>query len=149
MHAITFDTFKFISRLREAGIPEGQAAAISEAIKETQIAQFEDLAARRDLKDLEGQLATKADVTRMDLHVLELKRDIEANRVELKRDIRELEYRMTIRVGLMLVTALGMLFTALRYFPPTQPIVISSAAFEQNMGKSPVSVQPAIPHPAP
>ena len=61
-----------------------------------------------------------------------------------KRDLKELEYRMTIRTGLMLVTVAGMLFTALRYFPPTQPIVLSShqiPGLEQGLGKSPGSGQ--------
>ncbi len=141
MYATPFDTFQFIRRLRDAGIPENQAEAISEAIKEIRVTQFEGLVTKRDLKDLEGQLATKADVTRMDMHVL-----------ELKRDIKDLEYRMTIRLGLMLVAVSGMLFTALRYFPPTQPIVISSQslpAIEQNLGRRPAGEPPTTPHPAP
>nr|VFJ42892.1 MAG: Protein of unknown function (DUF1640) [Candidatus Kentron sp. DK]VFJ58308.1 MAG: Protein of unknown function (DUF1640) [Candidatus Kentron sp. DK] len=34
MTAITFDTLKFVHRLKEAGIPEQQAEAISDALKE-------------------------------------------------------------------------------------------------------------------
>ena len=162
MHAITFDTFKFVRRLKDAGIPENQAEAISEAVKETHLTQFEDVAARRDLKDLENQLATKvgvADVTKMDTHILELKRDIkeldvkiETTKAELRRDIKELEYRMTIRLGLMLMAAFGMLFAALRYFPPTQPIIISGhpvPAYAQGTGQAPGVGQPAIPQSTP
>lgn len=31
MSAVTFDTLKFVERLKSAGVPEGQAKAISEA----------------------------------------------------------------------------------------------------------------------
>ncbi|MEO5352391.1 MAG: CCDC90 family protein [Magnetococcus sp. XQGC-1] len=138
MTAITFDTFKFIRRLKEAGIPENQAEAISEAIKETHVAQSEEFAAQQDLKKLEGALATKADVAQVDIHIL-----------ELKRDIVELECRMTIRLGLMLITACGMLFAALRYFPPTQPIIISNRpvpAIEQGTGNSPAAASLPAPY---
>ncbi len=139
MVAVTFDTFKFVRRLKDAGIPENQAEAISEAIKETHTNQFEEMAAKRDLKELEGQLSTKADMAKVEVQVL-----------ELKRDIKELEYRMTIRLGLMLVAVASGLFAALRYFPPTQPVVISSHPFptlDQAAGKLPTYGQPAPPLP--
>ncbi len=102
MIAVTFDTFKFVRRLKEAGIPENQAEAISEAIKETHANQFEEMAAKRDLKELEGQLSTKADVAdlhKIDMHILELKQDAKEAKSELKRDIKELELRMTAEIA--------------------------------------------------
>jgi hypothetical protein len=36
MTAITFDTLKFVERLKDSGIPEAQAKAIAEAIREAQ-----------------------------------------------------------------------------------------------------------------
>ena len=33
-----------------------------------------------------------------------------------KQDIKELEYRMTIRLGMMMAAMFGVFFTALRYF---------------------------------
>jgi hypothetical protein len=36
MPTATFDTLKFVNRLKAAGIPEAQAEAMSEAIKEAQ-----------------------------------------------------------------------------------------------------------------
>jgi Protein of unknown function (DUF1640). len=74
MTAVTFDTHKFVRRLKEAGIAEAQAEAITEAFREAQG---------------ELELATK--------HDIEL----------LRRDMRELESRMTIKLGLMLVAAVG------------------------------------------
>ncbi|UOA08350.1 CCDC90 family protein [Methylobacter sp. S3L5C] len=50
MTTITFDTHKFIRTLKEAGIPEGQAEAFSEAFKEAQ--GEADLATKRDIDDV-------------------------------------------------------------------------------------------------
>ncbi|MEO5369717.1 MAG: CCDC90 family protein [Magnetococcus sp. DMHC-1] len=53
MTTITFDTLKFVRRLKDAGIPEHQAEAISDAFKDAQEARLDELATKRDLKDLE------------------------------------------------------------------------------------------------
>jgi DNA-binding transcriptional MerR regulator len=75
MTAITFDTLKFVDRLRDAGIPEAQAKAIAEAFREAQG---------------EAELATK--------HDIEL----------LRRDLKDLEQRMTIKLGAMVVVAVSL-----------------------------------------
>ncbi|MBF0609782.1 MAG: DUF1640 domain-containing protein [Magnetococcales bacterium] len=98
-HVIPFDTLAFVKRLKDAGVPEVQAEAHAETMKMVQASQLEELVTRRDLKDMEA--ATKADI------------------LDLKRDIKELEYRMTIKLGTLIVAAVGLLFAALRYFPPT------------------------------
>lgn len=74
MTAITFDTHKFVRRLKEAGLPETQAEAIADAFRDAQG---------------EAELATKHDIE------------------TLRRDLKELESRMTIRLGIMLVAAVG------------------------------------------
>jgi hypothetical protein len=53
MTAITFDTHKFVTRLREAGLEEKQAEAISEAFKEAQTQALETgIATHDDINDL-------------------------------------------------------------------------------------------------
>nr|VFJ64917.1 MAG: Protein of unknown function (DUF1640) [Candidatus Kentron sp. FW] len=58
MAAITFDTLRFVHRLKEAGIPEQQAEAISDAFKEahgsTELVTKEFLALR--LAELKNEL---------------------------------------------------------------------------------------------
>lgn len=66
MTILTFDTLKFVHRLRDSGIPEAQAEAIAEA--------FRDASG-------EAQLATKDDIK---LAVAEL-------RTELHKEIRDLK----------------------------------------------------------
>ena len=57
----TFDTLKFVKRLKEAGVPEKEAEAISEAFKEVQGEL--DLATKRDLKELEMRMIKKFGLT--------------------------------------------------------------------------------------
>lgn len=76
MTTITFDTLKFVHRLRSAGIPEPQAEAITEAFKDA---------------SGEAEVATRRDVER------------------LEAKIDALEYRMTIKLGGMLVVAVGVI----------------------------------------
>lgn len=74
MATITFDTHKFILRLREAGIPEEQAEAIAAAFSNTYI---------------ESEVATKT-------------------------VIRELEYRLIIKLGAMIVAAATVVATLVK-----------------------------------
>ncbi|MCI0423885.1 MAG: CCDC90 family protein [Acidobacteria bacterium] len=61
MTSATFDTHKFVRRLKEAGFPEDQAEAISDAFKEAQ--GEAELVTK---KDLQLELAPiKADITLM------------------------------------------------------------------------------------
>ncbi|MGI9213428.1 MAG: DUF1640 domain-containing protein [Methylococcaceae bacterium] len=74
MAAITFDTHKFIRKLRNAGFEESQAEAVAEAFSEAQ--GESELATRRDIDDL-------------------------------RRDMRELEQRIIIKLGAMMAISIG------------------------------------------
>ncbi len=74
MTAITFDTHKFIRTLKEAGVPENQAEAISGTFKEAQG---------------EADLATKRDID------------------DIRRDMREIEQRLIIKLGALVAFAIG------------------------------------------
>ena len=76
MATITFDTYKFIRKLKDAGLPEAEAEAISEAFRDAQ--GEADLATKRDLEDI-------------------------------RRDIREMEQRLTIKLGGMLVAGIAVI----------------------------------------
>jgi len=80
MAVVTFDTLKFVKTLEAAGIPPQQAEAISAAVRDSH--EMADLATKRDISEL---------------------------RQELKADFRELELRMTIKLGSMLVVAVGVI----------------------------------------
>jgi len=77
--ASTFDTLMYAKKLREAGVPEKQAEIQAEALKEI----------------IENNLATK--------------HDLENVREKLEVKIKELEYKLIIKIGTMLVIAVTVL----------------------------------------
>jgi hypothetical protein len=83
--SLTFDTHNFVKKLKEAGFAERQAEAISEAFKSAQS---------------EIDVATVQDVD-------SLRRDMKEERVLLRRDMKELEQRMAVKLGAMMVIAVG------------------------------------------
>ena len=74
MATFTFDTHKFIRKLKEAGIPESHAEAIADELREAHV---------------EAELATKA-------------------------DLRELEYRLVIKLGSMMMAAVAIVATLVK-----------------------------------
>ncbi len=75
--AITFDTLAFAKRLKSSGFTEQQAEALAEVQGEI----------------IEERLATK--------------QDLEALRLALQRDMKDMESRLTIRLGKMLAWSTG------------------------------------------
>lgn len=79
MTSTTFDTLGYYEKLKAAGVPEAQAKVQTEALREI----IEDkLATKKDLLDLESRLETK---------------------------IRELEYRLVIRLGTMMAASIAII----------------------------------------
>lgn len=81
MTTITFDTHAFVKRLKAVGFTEEQAEVFAE----------------EQAKLIEDKLATKNDLI-----------ELEAN---LRRDMREMEYRMVIKLGSLIVLAVGVVAT--------------------------------------
>jgi predicted phage-related endonuclease len=86
-HAVVFDTYAYVKKLKSVGFTEEQAAVQAETIKDL----IDDkLSTKRDLKDLE----------------LALKRDLKELEAATKRDLKELELRLkhdlTVRFGIMI-----------------------------------------------
>jgi hypothetical protein len=54
MTTITFDTLKFVEKLKAAGVPESQAKAESEALQEA--LGTAEVATKRDVERIESQL---------------------------------------------------------------------------------------------
>ena len=124
MAAITFDTLKFANRLKAAGIPapfaEAEAAALSEVldINLGELATRTDLArmaSRTDLEVLRAEMATKADLdilrkemaTKAELEVLRKEMATKADLALLRKDLEAMEYRLTIRLGVFIASAVA------------------------------------------
>ena len=113
-----FDTHAFVKSLTEVGMPEDQAEILAKGQS--------DLYERLVTKEyLEQKLGTLELTLRNELEKLraELKNDIEKLRAEQEQKfnqqeaaLKEMEYKLTIRLGAMLtigITILGALFTLL------------------------------------
>lgn len=79
MTTIAFDTLAYANKLKQAGVPGRQAEVQAEAMAEL---VEERLATKRDLSALEERIANR---------------------------MNELEYRLTVRLGSMLVVAVSIL----------------------------------------
>ncbi|MFN3920602.1 MAG: coiled-coil domain-containing protein [Methylohalobius sp.] len=137
--AMPLDTHKLVKRFKEAGFTEVQAETLAEAgaeLLETHLATRQDLeAAKGDLKneihkvrvDLENKienvrvdLENKIEKVRFDLETrieklrVDLENKIEKLRIDLENKIERLEYRMTIKLGSLMVIAVGVVATLVK-----------------------------------
>jgi len=107
MATVTFDTLKFVETLKEAGVPEPQAKAFSTAVQESHEAA--DLATKADLREYES--AIRGDLEKLETglrHEMgELRHEISDLRKDMDAKFEKLELRMTIKLGSIVVLALG------------------------------------------
>ncbi|ACA11440.1 DUF1640 domain-containing protein [Xylella fastidiosa subsp. multiplex] len=68
MTSVAFDTLKFANRLKTAGVPAAHAEAEAEALAEVLETNLQDLATKRDLRELELKLESKIDKGFADVH---------------------------------------------------------------------------------
>jgi hypothetical protein len=95
MSVAPFDTLKLAGRLESGGFSAEQARTAPSALAEAMTG---------------AELATKSDLGL-------LRSDLDVLKNDLKNDIVQLEQRLTIRLGGMLVIAVGILLAAIRYLP--------------------------------
>ena len=114
--AVAFDTLKAATRLQnEAGFNEKQAhvlvATFAEGIGENLATKEDVTALRSEVGVLRSEMATKEDVAALRSEMA-TKEDIAVLRGEmavLRGQMRELEQRMTIRLGAMIAAAVGII----------------------------------------
>ncbi len=66
--SVAFDTLKFANRLKTAGVPAAHAEAEAEALAEVLETNLQDLATKRDLRELELKLESKIDKGFAEVH---------------------------------------------------------------------------------
>jgi hypothetical protein len=130
--AVAIDTLAYARRLREAGFSEqqaeGQAAALAAAMTES-------LATKQDLRELEARLdirfsSVDARFTQTDLRITELEKRMEVRFGELEKrmelrfekqaahfdgQLGNLEHRITLRLGAMLVASTGIISALVKF----------------------------------
>lgn len=65
MAAITFDTLKFVTKLKDSGLSESQAVAITEAFKEAH--GEAEVATKADIRELELKFEARMSETKAEL----------------------------------------------------------------------------------
>ena len=113
-----FDTHAFVKRLTKAGMPEDQAEVLakgqSDLYQRLVTKQHFEFTLKHELEKLRAELKHDIDKVQANLEKLraELKYELETTRTELKRDIKEMEQKLTIRLGAFLgisVTVLALI----------------------------------------
>ncbi|MBF0427687.1 MAG: DUF1640 domain-containing protein [Magnetococcales bacterium] len=115
MTAFTFDTHAYVKELQAVGFTEEQAEVQAKTLSSVFKANLEDLVTRRDMKDLE---------------------------LALKQEMKNLELRMVVKLGAMIIAAFSLMRmwpVPVQYIPPTP-----SHTQEMRLSNSPTSV-PAVP----
>ncbi len=111
---MNFDTLSFAKRLTEAGEKEAVAEAHALALKEFVV---DNLATRDDLYAVRDELNNKIDSVRdelnnkIDQEITLVRRDMDALGERLEQRIENLGLNLTVRMGGMLVVAVGLLAT--------------------------------------
>src|SRR5450759_779995 len=105
MTALAFDTHEFVKRLKGAGFSEEQAEVLTDLQKTTALNKLDDLATKRDLKELETAL-------KRDIKELELTVSLEFKQVDVKIAETKAELiRWVVAVGLLQITIIaGLIF---------------------------------------
>ena len=125
--AATFDTHEFVKRLTSAGMAEAQAEIIAwgQSRRNAQLADKRDIkgleakikeieARIREvevrIKEVEAKISTvEAKVTALELAITKQEAAIKALEVNLTRDIKEMEHKLTIKLGTFLVIGVTVL----------------------------------------
>ena len=135
MTTLIFDTHAFVKELTQAGMSEeqaevlarSQATLIAEKLATKQDLKEMEVGLKRDIKEMETRL--KHDIKKLERDMKEmeanlkrdmkemetrlkhdnkkLERDIKELELRLKRDMQELKHDMTVRLGSMVVVAIG------------------------------------------
>jgi hypothetical protein len=131
MGAVPFDTLKLARRLESAGFPPPQAGDTAEALAEAMAGA--ELATTADIAELRVEIAAVR--AELKAEIASVRSEIAAVRAELKAEIAELraEFKaeiavvraeiellrrdITMRLGSMIVVAVGILLAAIRYLP--------------------------------
>jgi len=109
MKAANFDSLTYANRLKAAGMDGGlaevQASVMTEVIQD----HFHTLSTKQELQQV-GQDLRKE----MNLMGQDLRKDMQLLRLEVQKDMQLLEQRMVIKLGSLMVLAIGVVATVVK-----------------------------------
>lgn len=103
MGQVAFDTLQASEELQTAGLTSEQAKAISLVVRKSH--EVADVATKRDLEDVRKDMQARFEKT--DAQIADVRKDM-ANRFD------KLGLQMTVRMGGMLIAAIGIMTAILR-----------------------------------
>ncbi|HGJ5884767.1 DUF1640 domain-containing protein [Arsenophonus sp.] len=125
MGQVAFDTQEFVETLENAGLPKDQAKAISLVVRKSH--EVADLATKRDLEDVRKDLSAEIADVRKDLsaEISNVRKDmehrfekVETQIADVRKDMEnrfdKLGLQLTVRLGGMLILAIGALTAILK-----------------------------------
>ena len=118
----TFDTHAFVKRLTRAGMPEDQAEVLangqSDLYERLVTKEYFTFTLNHELEKLRAELKHDIEKLRAELkHDIETVRvELEATKTELKRDIKEMEHKLTIKLGAFLGISVTILAALIKFF---------------------------------
>ncbi|MBF0139115.1 MAG: hypothetical protein HQL74_02420 [Magnetococcales bacterium] len=170
--SVMFDSLAYVKKLKAAGMPEPQAEVQAETIMEwmeDRLATKVELETirtdlKRDIKEIDAKIESvradlKRDIKELDVKTetrfkeLDAKTEIrfkeldsktETTKTEIKRDLKELELRMVIKTGAMILGGIGILFGLMRAWPLPVQYVSPPATQEKHMLVPPAPAQPPV-----
>ena len=120
MKAANFDSLTYANRLKAAGMDGGlaevQASALTEVIQD----HFQSLSTKQEVQqlslDLRKEIQLQGQDLRKDMQLQgqELRKDMQLLRLEVQKDIQLLEQRMVIKLGSLMVLAIGVVATVVK-----------------------------------
>ena len=131
MKAANFDSLTYANRLKAAGMDGGlaevQASALTEVIQDhfhslstKQEVQQLSLDLRKEIQlqgqDLRKEIQLQVQELRKDMQLQgqELRKDMQLLRLEVQKDMQLLEQRMVIKLGSLMVLAIGVVATVVK-----------------------------------
>ncbi len=115
MSIAPFDTLKLAQRRRDdAGLSQSHAEGAAQSIAESM--GMADLATKADLLALKTEIETEIQTVRTELQAVRTEREIDI--LLVRTELGELERRMTIKHGGMLVVGFGLVLAALGFVHP-------------------------------
>jgi len=108
MSTVTFDTLEFVKRLRDADVPEKQAEAQAEALR--------NVLAEQTKTQVEASTRAVADLdSKTEKAIAELKSELKFDIALIRKDMEALRKDLTIKMGSMFMVAVGILLAAMKF----------------------------------
>ncbi|CAK8743481.1 hypothetical protein SODG_006617 [Sodalis praecaptivus] len=121
MGQVAFDTLQASEELQTAGLTSEQAKAISLVVRKSH--EVADVATKADIADVKRDIADvrkdmEARFEKTDAQIADVRKDLSAEIADVRKDIAnrfdKLGLQMTVRMGGMLIAAVGLMTAILK-----------------------------------